>query len=105
MQFPFLRTDQDGTITIRSDGKHWEVASQGGITRGPPDGAAKKQVEHSINPNTALVAELELLPGIGPALARHIIAGRPYRAVEDLLRVEGIGERRMAEIRRHVTVR
>jgi DNA uptake protein ComE-like DNA-binding protein len=45
------------------------------------------------------------LPGIGPALARRIIAGRPYRSVDDLLRIKGIGEHRFAEIRQHVTVR
>jgi competence protein ComEA len=58
-----------------------------------------------VNLNTASATELESLPEIGPALARRIIAGRPYRAVDDLRRIKGIGEHRFAEIRHHVTVR
>ncbi len=34
--------------------------------------------------NTASQAELEKLPGIGPATAKKIIAGRPYASVADL---------------------
>jgi hypothetical protein len=37
-----------------------------------------------VNINTASQADLENLPGIGPATAKKIIAGRPYAAVADL---------------------
>lgn len=50
-----------------------------------------------INPNTAPAAELDRLPGVGPALAGRIIASRErdgaFRSVSDLRRVAGIGER------------
>ena len=55
------------------------------------------------NGNTATQAELEALPGVGPVIAKRIIAGRPYRSVDDLDRVKGIGKRRLAEIRPLVT--
>jgi competence protein ComEA len=52
-----------------------------------------------INVNTASQAELEALPGIGPVIARRIVEGRPYRSVEELGRVKGIGRKRLDEIR------
>ena len=58
-----------------------------------------------VNLNTVTQAELEALPGIGPALAKRIIEVRPYRSVEDLDRVQGIGPATLAKIRPLVTVR
>jgi competence protein ComEA len=52
-----------------------------------------------INLNTETLADLEALPGIGPVIARRIIEGRPYRSVEELARVKGIGKKRLEEIR------
>lgn len=61
-----------------------------------------------INVNTAGERTLEGLPGIGPVLARRIVEYRqmhgPFRRVEDLLRVAGIGERKLAQIRPLITV-
>jgi len=58
--------------------------------------------------NTATAADLERLPGIGPELARRIVAYReahgPFAAVEDLLQVEGIGPVTLERIRDLVTV-
>lgn len=54
--------------------------------------------------NDATLAELESLPGIGPALAREIVAGRPYGAVDELRRVPGIGPARLAAVRGRVRV-
>jgi competence protein ComEA len=57
----------------------------------------------SIDLNTATQAELESLPGVGEAIARRIIEGRPYSGVEDLLRVRGIGEATLEKLRPLVT--
>jgi competence protein ComEA len=53
--------------------------------------------------NTGSQAELEALPGIGPVIARRIVEGRPYRSVEELDRVRGIGKKRLEMIRPLVT--
>lgn len=57
-----------------------------------------------VNLNHATQAELEALPGIGPAIAARIIAGQPYANVDDLERVDGIGPKTIEELRDLVTV-
>jgi len=61
-----------------------------------------------VNINTAGQAELESIPGIGPALARAIIAYRtehgPFRNVDELINVSGIGQKTLEKIRPYVTV-
>lgn len=61
-----------------------------------------------VNINTATAAELETLPGIGETRAADIVADRdlngPFRIVEDLTRVKGIGEGTMAGLIDYITV-
>lgn len=59
--------------------------------------------------NRADSTELELLPGVGPALASRILAARAragrFTTVHDLLQVRGIGPRILAKLLPSVTVR
>ena len=57
-----------------------------------------------IDVNAASERLLATLPGIGPVTARRIVAARPFHAIEDLLRVAGIGEVRLEALRPHVTL-
>ena len=61
-----------------------------------------------ININTATAEEFDLLPDIGPVLAQRIVEYRrefgPYTCLEDLLSVNGIGEKTLAKIREYLTV-
>ena len=54
--------------------------------------------------NTASEKELQSIKGIGPVLAERIIAGRPYRTVDDLLKVKGIGPKKLKNIRSYFVV-
>jgi hypothetical protein len=53
--------------------------------------------------NTATQKELENLPGIGPATAKKILAGRPYSSVSDLSRA-GVSKRQIEKITPLVSV-
>lgn len=59
--------------------------------------------------NGSGVDALDDLPGIGPVLARRIVAHRerhgPFHRLEDLLQVEGIGPRLLDRLRPHVVIR
>jgi competence protein ComEA len=56
-----------------------------------------------IEANRAGAADFELLPGVGPTLARRIVEHRaargPFRVAEDLLQVRGIGPRTLERLR------
>ena len=58
--------------------------------------------------NRATQAELEALPGIGAVLAERIVAWRsangPFVSVEQIMDVEGIGEKKFAELRDSIYV-
>jgi competence protein ComEA len=56
-----------------------------------------------VNLNTASAEDLETLPGIGPTHAKAIIEGRPYKSVDDLERVKGLGKARIDTLRNLVT--
>lgn len=61
-----------------------------------------------VNINTADAFVLELLPGIGPAKARAIVAHRrengPFESIDALLEVNGIGQATLDNLREHVTL-
>jgi competence protein ComEA len=71
-------------------------------------GASSAEAPAVVDLNTATEAELDTLPGIGPTTARAIVEERTrrggFRSLRDLLRIRGIGERRLAELRPRLQV-
>lgn len=72
-----------------------------GERRGPNSSGADYLAKRSlrVNINSATEAELETLPGVGPATAHGIAARRPYQRVEQLRQVTGIGARTLEGLR------
>ncbi len=71
----------------------------------PPSPQREAALGERVNPNTAPLASLMRLPGVGRALAEEIIRYRTargpdaFRTPEDLSRVKGIGERTIEKMR------
>src|SRR4051812_36880777 len=77
------------------------------ILVGAPPARAAKAVDGVVNINTAEVGVLGLLPGIGPAKAAQIAAYRkrhPFRTVDELVRIRGIGRKMVRRLRVHLAV-
>ncbi len=88
------------------DGQQVLVARRGAPGTGPA--AAAGMTAGKVNLNTADAALLDTLPGIGQVLAARIIEHRerhgPFRSVDDLVNVSGIGEVTLEDLRDLVTV-
>ena len=89
-----------------------ELPLDGGVPATPPpdrpvgESAADSPVR--LNLNTATIAELTELPGIGDVIAERIVRFReengPFRSIDDLIHVEGISTRTIDGFRDLVTV-
>ncbi len=83
-----------------------EVQEQTGTEEKQPP--RKKETGEPIDINRASVEEFAKLPGIGPELGRRIVAFReehgPFRRVEDLLAIRGIGRKKWKAIRPFIRV-
>ena len=74
----------------------------------PAAGPKEEAASGKININTATAEELETLPGIGEKRARAIVEDRqsngPFRTIEELTRVKGIGDGILAGLIDVITV-
>ncbi len=77
------------------------------VASGPPPAWSGDPAHPPIDINTASVAELTALPGIGESKAKAIVeyrAADPFKTVEDLKKVQGIGDKTFEVLRPQITV-
>jgi comEA protein len=78
------------------------------VPTGPAATGAAAPAGGPVNLNTATLADLDGLPGVGPVLAQRILDARAaqggFHAVSDLRKVDGIGDARYEQLKDLVTV-
>jgi|WetSurMetagenome_2_1015567.scaffolds.fasta_scaffold543470_2 comEA protein len=87
------RASSDSTVSSRTEARRRSESSS----------------SSPVNINAARKSELMKLPGIGAVYADRIIAYRtergPFKAVEDLLHIKGIGKKKLERLRPHITLK
>ena len=87
------------------DGQQLSVPSRGAASAAP--GPAGSAAAGPVSLSAASAEQLETLPRIGPAMAARIVAWRtangPFRSVDDLLKVGGVGPKTLAGLQGLVT--
>lgn len=90
-------------IYVPKVGEQQTVSADGGADGGAVLASGANDVAGLVNINTASAAELQTLSGIGPSMAQSIIDERTkngaFASVDDLMRVSGIGEKKLAKIK------
>ncbi|QCX76549.1 ComE operon protein 1 [Streptomyces sp. YIM 121038] len=107
---PGTKTDALNRARLLVDGEQLVVGGPappalgvpaGGAVAGPPGVSGAPTGPVALN--TATAEQLDTLPGVGPVLAQHIIDYRTehggFRSVDELREVNGIGDRRFADLR------
>jgi competence protein ComEA len=98
-----LRKDEEKDIELAKNHASYLLGGTANVTNSSNGGVAGAR----ININTATASELEALPGVGPAYAQAIVdyrARQPFRAIEDVMEVRGIGEARFNGMRDLISV-
>ena len=90
-------------IYVPTVGEQQTAAAVGGAESSASTTPGTGSSSGLVNINTASAAELQTLSGIGPSMAQSIIDERTqngaFASVDDLMRVSGIGEKKLAKIK------
>ena len=68
----------------------------------PAAQSTAKKPDKPVDINNATEKELITLPGVGAKTAKEIVAARPFKTVDDLKNVKGIGDKTFEKLKAHV---
>ena len=101
------RNSGSGSVTLAVPAQ-MQTAPTTAAATAPAETVPEETVAFPVNINTADADTLTALPGIGQVLAERILAYRaqngPFRAIEEITNVDGIGERKAEAIFELITV-
>ena len=96
-----------GRPVIKSEGSSPQYQPIEGAVKNSSPPAGTPVPATKVNINTAAAAELDQLPGVGPAMAARIVEWRqangPFQSGEELKKVPGIGEAKYRKIKDKIT--
>ncbi|MBP1713035.1 MAG: ComEA protein [Deltaproteobacteria bacterium] len=102
-EFAAIKIEKSGLLKVA-----WKGEDKGQAALHSLDPPKLKVLSIPININTARAEELDILPGVGPKMARAIVDFREshgkFSTLEDLQKVKGFGPRKFAAIRPHITL-
>ena len=110
---PACAVDQAGKRVYAVSGAHFRVVCPGDggqavIISGTMSGPERLALNIPIDLNQATAGDLESIPGIGPVMAQRILRYRQnngdFGRLEELLMVEGIGEKKLQRLRNYLQV-
>ena len=64
--------------------------------------SSAKKPDKPVDINSATEKELIALPGVGAKTAKEIVAARPFKTIDDLKNVKGIGDKTFEKLKAHV---
>lgn len=107
IQVPTQKEAAAGALVPAQGGMPTAGSGMPGAGAAAPGTVPSGSTPHRVDINRATAADLEALPGIGPALAQRIVADRevngPFRRPQDLTRVTGIGDKTLARLLPYIT--
>ncbi len=100
---------QDGEQIIVPSRESFESSPGGGANQTVQSGGVKStSSQGKVNINRASMEELMTLKGVGEATAQKIVEDRrvngPFKSVDDLKRVSGIGAKKLAALRDYISI-
>lgn len=104
-RFPFLLAAALMALTLAGASAAYAAEAK---SSGKSSAAASADAAAPVDLNSASADQLVAVPGIGESLARRIVEFREkngaFQSVDDLLKVQGIGEKSLQKLRPHLTV-
>ncbi len=98
----WAKSNVDNLVKMRAEVRR-EQRELAAFVRGGAFSAVTK--ENPVDINNATTEELRLLHGIGEGLSHQIISHRPYKSIDDLLNVKGIGKQTVDRLRPYITAK